>query len=809
MSSYQERPRLDRRPEYYQQSLRRESSKRDASAKLRTEERVDKDVEFSIQSEDENQFLHGSVATQQDASHRDASTKRRYTIDRSETEFSGTEDDEAQPTTPRAKPIDAVHSDEQNLSQAITLKPYKHQVGGHTSVYRFSRRAICKELNNKENKFYEAIERYHPELLCFMPKYIGVLNATFVNQKKRGPLSPSKGPATMLAENARGESAQSNEDRPRIFSHKQQSGIPEIYLDMNRHIIPGNIFGTQDSPPKQRLSPLPRMRPHSSAGPTVPYRPDQRHQKSWGATIVNEDLREQVMREVFAPPPIHSSRRRGAKYESSRHPVRGRHRPSVSERHATRPSSEARSKDRLTSLKGQPTGDSMRRPSMERESYSGESELAFLSRSASANHQLSRNGSRSPHVDDATSDIEVPTRRPQSRVIRRRHSGSGLHRKPEDPDTGKPGNLEFFEDSAPNGPEEVGVFAMDGDDQMRRSESSPPQTSSHNAQRPNALPTPETSPLLLPRSDHQYRSMLPARHDESSLAKSDISQIPLNPKEARMQASRYVKEYLLLEDLTSGLQHPVTLDLKMGTRQHGIEANTKKQKSQRRKCQTTTSRELGVRVCGMQTYDVNTGKYTYQDKYIGRDLRAGKDFRNTLKNFFGDGNNFTAARRHIPVILEKLDTLGRIVRHLPGYRFYGSSLYIIYDGGAKRHDYKRHSASTEASDQDGGAPEHHKHPELLFKIIDFANCVTAEETDLADAPAPPAQPQGADRGYLRGIRTLKMYFHRIYKEMEGAEEWEPRGEVLGKGIVEDSLHEVAGETGNLTGDDATDGEVST
>ena len=55
---------------------------------------------------------------------------------------------------------------------AVELKPYKHQVGGHTKVFSFSKQAICKQLNNRENVFYEVIERYHPELLSFLPKYV-------------------------------------------------------------------------------------------------------------------------------------------------------------------------------------------------------------------------------------------------------------------------------------------------------------------------------------------------------------------------------------------------------------------------------------------------------------------------------------------------------------------------------------------------------------------------------------------------------------------------------------------------------------
>lgn len=53
---------------------------------------------------------------------------------------------------------------------AVELKPYSHQVGGHSTVFRFSKRAICKQLSNRENEFYEVVERVHPELLKFLPR---------------------------------------------------------------------------------------------------------------------------------------------------------------------------------------------------------------------------------------------------------------------------------------------------------------------------------------------------------------------------------------------------------------------------------------------------------------------------------------------------------------------------------------------------------------------------------------------------------------------------------------------------------------
>lgn len=88
--------------------------------------------------------------------------------------------EEPRHVSPRKLPLqvlptqdDHVHdhqADADEQLEAIELKPYKHQVGGHTTLWRFSRRAVCKQLNNRENEFYEIIERYHRDLLSFLPR---------------------------------------------------------------------------------------------------------------------------------------------------------------------------------------------------------------------------------------------------------------------------------------------------------------------------------------------------------------------------------------------------------------------------------------------------------------------------------------------------------------------------------------------------------------------------------------------------------------------------------------------------------------
>lgn len=155
------------------------------------------EVDIDLQSSDEHRYLHGDL--QQPLLPAPSSGNQPYAIlsevgpsasnsdyeSLDETAYSSREDeqnltDDAD-TTPTATPIANAPLTQLKSRRtresppaplgAVELKPYNHQVGGHTTVFRFSRRAVCKQLSNRENEFYETIERKHPELLRFLPRY--------------------------------------------------------------------------------------------------------------------------------------------------------------------------------------------------------------------------------------------------------------------------------------------------------------------------------------------------------------------------------------------------------------------------------------------------------------------------------------------------------------------------------------------------------------------------------------------------------------------------------------------------------------
>jgi len=213
-----------------------------------------------------------------------------------------------------------------------------------------------------------------------------------------------------------------------------------------------------------------------------------------------------------------------------------------------------------------------------------------------------------------------------------------------------------------------------------------------------------------------------------------------------------------------------------------------------------------------------------QNKYKGRDVLPG-EFSSVLSSFLHDGEQLLAY--HIPVLLQKLYGLARIINRLKSYRFYGCSLLLIYDGDRDaqeafrssivenlssrnkrgeslgRHTVRRKSESklekpilhrSNSEDLLVGSiakrsSRRRKRGEINIRIVDFAHTTTGKDwmpyptaadevtgsangyqadvdpnTGLVYARFPPHYPNQPDRGFLFGLRSLTRTLEQIWNE---------------------------------------------
>jgi inositol-hexakisphosphate kinase len=116
---------------------------------------------------------------------------------------------------------------------------------------------------------------------------------------------------------------------------------------------------------------------------------------------------------------------------------------------------------------------------------------------------------------------------------------------------------------------------------------------------------------------------------------------------------------MVLENLCRSYTLPNILDLKLGTRQYSDNATEEKKAQQIEKCDKSTSKKLGMRLCGLQYFDETLGAFQYLDKYFGRSLSE-KQLFSLLSHFFRFANNDQVRTNDCLSLIEQIEQIKKV-----------------------------------------------------------------------------------------------------------------------------------------------------
>ena len=78
---------------------------------------------------------------------------------------------------------------DQGYSTIVSLEPFVHQVGGHSSIQQFDQYTVCKPLFSKELRFYQEV---CPLFKPFIPEFKGKIINKYIHLRNLRMLSNSK-----------------------------------------------------------------------------------------------------------------------------------------------------------------------------------------------------------------------------------------------------------------------------------------------------------------------------------------------------------------------------------------------------------------------------------------------------------------------------------------------------------------------------------------------------------------------------------------------------------------------------------------
>ncbi|KAJ1819236.1 inositol polyphosphate kinase kcs1, partial [Coemansia sp. RSA 2599] len=493
---------------------------------------------------------------------------------------------------------------------SLALTPFVNQVGGHTPFLKFSGSAICKPMNERERQFYEAVDYLHRDLYKFVPSCLGVVNVTY---------------------------------------RKPQDGsdpVPEVVLEQNLHILPSCLA--------RQLVPSQSSRALCTAAPGSLGARKMHLSGAW------REMQEQILKDALSPRALKARARQQARMRAQG-PVRRRH--------------SSTDLQPLYSKPQTPCVEHVLAAESQDEAHSLDTEKGIMLRELEGLRMNPIYNKATSHASTGDTDSTNSTNSPVSTASRRASADTDVD------------DIDLARCDGTTRGEAMAATRSPGRQPPSGSVSPPSLCFSRVLSNDKRV---RSSSLLRYRSFPDEAGSDAAVLDRSPAAKA-LSQLPSTPgvpghcssgsgcnaapgggdagfenlwmkkcgkrmPTAADAVDGSTHQFILMADLTASMKRPCILDLKMGTRQHGVNAVSKKVVSQTVKCAATTSKELGVRMCGLQVFKADRNRYLFQDKYYGRSLNK-FTFQRSLLEFLDNGQDVLVFM--IPSLLTRLRSLYR------------------------------------------------------------------------------------------------------------------------------------------------------